>query len=207
MKRWPLFAIAGGSLSLIAARIIWPSLRFDNTSLILFGVAGLAILAAFLPLKRIKWGEFEAELDRAVDDLERRVTATEASPAPQHVSKAVAPTSASQPTWEVFFDEYMALVNSPSSNVEKIIAASILLEKMINSFVASIEPELKVRGRGPKIAIDRLAEENLITSQERDAFRNLWEVRNKIVHEGLQPTDEQTARILDLVWRLVRTLG
>jgi uncharacterized protein YutE (UPF0331/DUF86 family) len=206
MRRWPLFAIAGGSLSLIAARIIWPSLRFDNTSLILFGVAGLAILVAFLPLKRIKWGEFEAELDRAVDDLERKVTASEASP-PHHVSKAVAPTSTPQSSWQGFFDEYMALVNSPSSNVEKIIAASILLEKMIDSFVASIEPELKLRGRGPRVAIDRLAENSLITPQERDAFRNLWEVRNKIVHEGLQPTDEQTARLLDLVWRLVRTLA
>jgi hypothetical protein len=206
MQRWPLFAIAGGSLSLIVARIIWPSLRFDNTSLILFGVAGLAILVAFLPLKRVKWGEFEAELDRAVDDLERKVTASEASPAPHPVSKVLAPKTP-QSSWEGFFDEYMALVNSPSSNVEKIIGASILLEKMIDSFVAPLESELNVRGRGPRVAIDRLAENNLITPQERDAFRNLWEVRNKIVHEGLQPTDEQTARLLDLAWRLVRTVG
>jgi uncharacterized protein YutE (UPF0331/DUF86 family) len=207
MKRWPLFALAGGSLSLIAARIIWPSLRFDNTSLILFGVAGIALLVAFLPLKRIKWGEFEAELDRAVDDLERKVTASEKSPAPHHLSKIDAPVLNPHSTQDVFFNEYMALFTSPSSNVEKIIAASILLEKMIDSFVTSMEPEIKVRGRGPRIAIDQLAETNLITPQERDAFRNLWAVRNRIVHEGLQPTDEQTARLLDLVWRLWRTLA
>src|SRR4051812_9143908 len=78
MKKWPLFAIAGCSLALIIARIVFPRLQFDSTSLILFGVAAIALLVAFLPIKRIKWGEFEAELDRAVDDLERKVAATEA---------------------------------------------------------------------------------------------------------------------------------
>lgn len=206
MQRWPLFGIAAGSLTLLVARIIWPSLRLDNTSLILFGVAGLAILVAFLPLKRVKWGEFEAEIDRAVDDLEKKVTASEASPAPNHVSEA-ATTPTPQSSGEGFFDEYMALVSSPSSNVEKVIAASILLEKKIDSLAASVEPEVKVRGRGPKVAVDRLAENNLITPQEMEAFKNISELRNKIVHGGSQPTDEQTARFLDLVWRLVRKLG
>ena len=209
MKRWPLFAVAACSLILIAVRIIWPLLKFDNTSLVLFGVAALAMLVAFLPIKRIKWGEFEAELDRAVDDLERKVKATEASSPPLLASKILAPGSEppSQPTWQRFFDEYIALVNSPASNVEKIIAATILLEKMIDTFATALGPELGAHGRGPRFAIDRLAEQNLITTQERAAFMDLWAVRNKIVHEGIRPTDEQTARLLDLVWRLVRTLA
>jgi uncharacterized protein YutE (UPF0331/DUF86 family) len=141
------------------------------------------------------------------DDLERKVTATETSPPSQLPSKALARGSESQSTWQGFFDEYLALVNSYASNVEKIIAATILLEKMIDTFVAAFEPELGPRGRGPRVAIERLAEQDLITPQERDAFMDLWMVRNKIVHEGIQPTDEQTARLLDLVWRLVRTLA
>jgi uncharacterized protein YutE (UPF0331/DUF86 family) len=209
MKRWPLFAVAVGSLTLIAVRIIWPSFKFDHTSLVLFGVAALAMLAAFLPIKRIKWGEFEAELDRAVDDLERKVKASEIHSPPLGASRTVgrSPMSPSQPTWQRFFDEYIALVNSPASNVEKIIAATILLEKMIDTFATALGPEFAVQGRGPKFVIDRLAEQNLITPQERAAFIDLWAVRNKIVHEGIQPTDEQTARLLDLVWRLVRTFA
>lgn len=209
MNRWPLFAVAACSLILIAVRIIWPLLKFDNTSLVLFGVAALAMLVAFLPIKRIKWGEFEAELDRAVDDLARKVKATEASSPPRLASKILAPGSEppSQPTWQRFFDEYIALVNSPASKVEKIIAATILLEKMIDTFATALGPDLGAHGRGPRFAIDRLAEQNLITTQERAAFMDLWAVRNKIVHEGIRPTDEQTARLLDLVWRLVRTLA
>jgi|SRR5450755_2072503 len=209
MKRWLLFIVAAGSVILVAARIIWLSLKFDDISLILFGVAALATIVAFLPIKRIKWGEFEAELDRAVDNLERKVNATETSPPSQLPSKTIARGSDSHagPTWQGSFDEYMTLVNSSASNVEKIIAATILLEKMIDTFVTAFEPDVGPRGRGPKAAIDWLAEQNLITPQERDLFTELRMVRNKIVHEGIQPTDEQTARVLDLVWRLVRTLA
>jgi uncharacterized protein YutE (UPF0331/DUF86 family) len=209
MKRWPLFAVAACSLILIAVRIIWPLIKLDNTSLVLFGVAALAMLVAFLPIKRIKWGEFEAEIDRAVDDLERKVKATEVSSPTLPASKMPAAGSevSSQPTWERFFDEYIALVNSPASNVEKIIAATVLLEKMIDTFATSLGLELGAHGRGPRYAIDRLSEKNLITTQEKAAFTDLWAVRNKIVHDGIRPTDEQTARLLDLVWRLVRTLA
>lgn len=208
MKRWPLFLVAGGSLILIAVRIMWPLLKFDNTSFVLFGIAAIALLAAFLPLKRVKWGEFEAELDRAVDDLERKVTATEGSlPAPASKTLAQSADLSSQPTWQRFFDEYIALVNSSASNTEKIIAATIILEKMIDAFAMSLSPELGTHGKGPRFGIDRLAQQDLITAEEKAAFLDLWSVRNKIVHEGIRPTDEQTARLLDLAWRLVRTLA
>jgi hypothetical protein len=209
MKRWPLFAIAACSLILIAVRIVWPLLKFDNTSVVLFAVAVLAVLVAFLPIKRLKWGEFEAELDRDVDKLERQVKATEAAPPPLLASKPL-PTvaeTASQPSRKRFYDEYIALVNSPASNVEKIIAASIMLDKIIDGYVDAFAPDFGPPSKGSRFAVERLAEQNLISSQERGAFMELSTVRNKIVHEGIRPTDEQTARLLDLVWRLVRTLA
>jgi hypothetical protein len=210
MKRWPLFVVATGSLVLIAVRMIWTSLKFDDTSLILFGVAAIALLVSYLPIKRIKWGEFEAEIDRAVDDLERKVVATEAA-APSPIASKTLPAgslpSQLAPTWQQFFDEYIALVNSPASNVEKIVAAAILLEKMIGTAATALGPDIEARRRGPRALIDRLAEQNLITAEEKAAFMDFWAIRNRVIHEGIQPTDEQTARLLDLVWRLVRTLG
>jgi uncharacterized protein YutE (UPF0331/DUF86 family) len=210
MKKWPLFAVAGCSIVLIIARIIWPRLQFDSTSLILFGVAALALLVAFLPIKRIKWGVFEAELDRAVDGLERKVAATETQ---SSLGSAKAegvhelPPETSQETLH-FFDEFIATINSPTSTVEKIIAATILIEKRIAAFANALGPEFGVRGTAPAtVIIDQMAKHDLINDQERAAFIDLWAVRNKIVHEGMRPTEEQTARFLDLAWRLVRTLG
>jgi len=54
MKRWPLFSIAAISMVLINVRIISPSLRIDNTSLVLIGIATVTPLAALLPIKRTK---------------------------------------------------------------------------------------------------------------------------------------------------------
>jgi hypothetical protein len=210
MKRWPLFVVATGSLVLIAVRMIWTSLKFDDTSLILFGVAAIALLVGYLPIKRIKWGEFEAEIDRAVDDLERKVVATEAAAPSPITSKTLPPGSLPSqlaPTWQQFSDEYIGLVNSPASNVEKIVAAAILLEKMIGTAATTLGPDIEARRRGPRALIDRLAEQNRITAGEKAAFMDFWAIRNRVIHEGIQPTDEQTARLLDLVWRLVRTLA
>src|SRR5262245_28137890 len=77
MKRWPLYIIAAVSLVLIPVRMIWPLLRIDNTSLILLAIATVALLVALLPITKIKWGEFEAELDRKLDALNIKVEATE----------------------------------------------------------------------------------------------------------------------------------
>lgn len=210
IRRWPLYLVAAGALGLVAARMIWPLLLFDNTSLVLFGLAAIALLVAYLPIKRIKWGEFEAELDRAVDHLERKVAASEAAPPVAAAARPPADVpgpSRSTPTWQRFFDEYISLMNSPASNVEKIVAAAIMLERMVETAAESLTPEQTGRARGTRGMINEFAEHGLISDEERSAFLEFWSIRNRVVHEGIQPTDEQTARLLDLVWRLMRTLA
>jgi hypothetical protein len=64
MKRWPLFAITGVAALLILARMYWrDNLFFDQTSLILFAVAALALLFCYIPMKRVKIGDVEIEMD------------------------------------------------------------------------------------------------------------------------------------------------
>jgi hypothetical protein len=209
LNRWPLFVIALGAITLVAARMRWPSLLFDSTSLVLFGVAAMGLLVAYLPLKRIKWGEFEAELDRDVDALEQKVVASEtATSTPRSVAAPSHPPQAARTVQvniaKAQFDEWVSLMNSPSSNVEKILSAGILLEKVLQT--AAQEFGLATpSGKGPRAVIDRFVAEGLIGREESAAFLDFWSIRNKVVHHGLQPTDEQTARVLDLVWRLVRT--
>ncbi len=61
--RWPFFLVALASLALIVARMRWPALHFDSSSLILFAIAGGCLSLCYLPLKRIKMGELEMELE------------------------------------------------------------------------------------------------------------------------------------------------
>ena len=52
------------------------------------------------------------------------------------------------------------------------------------------------------------ASHGFISEAERQAFDEFWDLRNRIVHgQTASPSDEQTARVLDLLWRLVRTLA
>ncbi|WP_242342701.1 hypothetical protein [Anaeromyxobacter terrae] len=225
LHRWPLFVIALGAVGLVGARMVWPSLHFDSTSLILFGVAGLALLVAYLPLKRIKWGEFEAELDRYVDALEQKVVASENAAAAEEskrpaqagvagrsgtatpFSPATAASRSQESVPRSASDEWFSLVNSKASNVEKILSASILLDKVVQMTATQLGLTTPGSVKGPRALIDRFVSEGLIGRDESAAFMDFWNIRNKVVHHGLQPSDEQTARVLDLVWRLVRTFG
>jgi hypothetical protein len=66
MKRWPLFVVAGASSLLILSRMYWrDNLFFDQTSLILFAVAAMALLLCYIPMKRVKVGQVEIEMDLA----------------------------------------------------------------------------------------------------------------------------------------------
>lgn len=220
MKRWPLYTIAVVSLLLIVVRMIWPLLRIDNTSLILLGVATVALLVALLPIKRIKWGEFEAELDRALDAVEKTVKATEIAQEIADIPKReiveIDEVDRSQggdiftprfsPEKQKIYDDYLIIVNAAISDVEKIVAATVLLEKVIAKAVTEAGLAAK-GGRGPRAGVARLVWAGKITQEEEKAFVDAWNLRNRIIHEGIKPTSEQTARFLDILWRLIEKLG
>jgi len=199
------------ALACIVARAILPDLRFDNVSLILFALALVAallphILHSLPPLKALKYGDFTAEFDKAIRGLEKKVVASEAS-RPAATSSQVVPELGAA-SWEKFFDAFFKIANSPASNTEKILAASILVEGMILNVAAAfglgkIGPQTNARN-----VVEKLAERSLISQEERAAFEDFWSLRNQVVHGRIgSPTDEQTARILDLAWRLVRALA
>jgi len=58
---------------LIIARAVWPEIRFDNISLTLLAITALAVLLPELrkhlgPVKTVKIGPFEVELERCQGD-------------------------------------------------------------------------------------------------------------------------------------------
>jgi hypothetical protein len=209
ISRWPFLVASAASLGMVAARMIWPALTFDNSSLILFGIAIATFLLPFIPLKKVKWGDFEAELDREIDTFEKRVVATEAASAvpPSKEKLDSAAITHGRGTWVAFYDQYSKLVNSPSTNPEKILGAGLLLEKMILTAAEVLTPEEVVQLRTPKALVDRFAQLGLMTQAEKAAYIEFANLRNTVVHSGLHVSDEQTIRILDLVGRLVRALA
>jgi uncharacterized protein YutE (UPF0331/DUF86 family) len=175
---------------------------------------------ALLPIKKIKWGEFEAELDRKLDALNSRVGATEnveesAKEARREIIEideadhthgtGILPPGKLSAETQKLYDGYVSTLKSSSSDVEKIVAAMVFAEKAIAD--ACAKANLGTRSRNPRYGIAKLAKHGILTEEDKRAFDDVWSLRNRIVHEGILLTPEQTARFLDIVWRLIEKLA
>jgi hypothetical protein len=203
--------IATVAVTLVVLRMLVPRLVFDNQSLVLIGLAALALalpklLSLLPPLKKVKYGEFEAEFNEAIDRLEERVGEAEQSPTPQTQQKTVAGYPPLRGTYVKGFQE---ILSSRTSNTEKILAAAILVETMLTETARELGLIKDNRFKSPAQIVQLLETNGFISDPERKAFDEFWQIRNSVVHGrlGAPPNDEQTARVLDLVWRLVRILG
>lgn len=201
--------VALAAVLVIIERILFPQLVFDSTSLILFAIAAICVLLPQLlkilpPLKKAKYGDFEIEFDEAIKRLEQRVVEAESTPTPLPTKF----TSSYPPMRETYVQGYKDILASETTNTEKVLAAAILADQMLTETARGLElltPEL---ARNPRAIVHALSEHGIISLQERQAFDEFWNLRNRIVHvEAKPPTDEQTARVLDLLWRLVRNLA
>lgn len=186
--RLPLLAIVAAAVGLIAARMIWPKLNFDTTSLILFGIAAVAWALTFMPVSKLKFGDFEAEMAPMVAALGQKVTATEAAATartmqtgdrrPQVVMRGDSPSESADPS---VFEEYRAIVGSGALDGEKVVRVVDLVEQF--------------------------ARVSWVDSASREALDTLRDIRDTVVHRRAELTPSLTSEILDSAWRLLRTMA
>ncbi|WP_156797013.1 hypothetical protein [Nitrosomonas sp. Is79A3] len=182
--------------------------RIDHSALILLSVAALSFLlpelvTLFSKVKKVKWGEFEAEFEKDLRKLEQKIVVAESETRTSKRSSGVSYA----PLYDSYVKEYQSIVSSPLPGREKIILGAVLAERMIQETVNELE--LSKSGRlGARTGMQLLLEEGFITSSEVDAFEEFWKVRNTAVHgpaDGL--SEHQISRLLDLLWRLVKVFG
>lgn len=190
--RAPLLAIVVAAVGLIGARMIWPRLYFDTTSLILFGIAAVAWALAYVPVTKLKWGDFEAELAPMVAALEQKVIACEVAA----TARAVQGTGtqpgvvmrgdpldgrAAELGASALYEEFRAIVGPPAPDADKVVRAAALLERLVH--------------------------EGRIRPPASEAVGALRTVRDEIVAGRTPLTPELANRILELAWRLLKTVG
>ena len=175
-------AIIAGAL--VVLRMLFPALVFDNQSLILLCIAALSValprlLELLPPLKRLKYGKFEAEFNEAIDRLEERVNEAEEKPAPQTPQKTV---TGYPPLHDEYVKGFKEILSSRTSNTEKILAAAILAESMLAETAKELQLTNDGRFRSPSEIVRLLASNGFISDAERDAFNGFWQIRNTVVH-------------------------
>jgi uncharacterized protein YutE (UPF0331/DUF86 family) len=210
MRFWPLYVVALLAAGVIAARMKWPSLIFDNTSLILFAIGSISILLPFLfrglpPLKRFKFGEYEIEFEEKLRSLESKVIQSEHELKSTQIKDKGASTHLSF-GWQEYYRDYNSIISSSVSNVEKILAAANVVERIILDTAQALDLVAGTPRKNTRTIIVEMKKQGLITEAEQEAFIEFSNIRNDVVHgNNLNPSESQTARFLDLGWRLVRT--
>lgn len=203
--------VAGVSFGLAIAQLIYDAGRIEPVTLILLGVAGAGFVlpelvsenGAFGKLKKVKLGQFEAEFEQQIRKAEESIIKAEQAPAD---SKPNFPGNA-PPLDRSYVEEYERVISSPASNREKIILGGLLVERMAAETAKLLEIDITGLHSASE-TVRAINKGGFISESEVAAFDRFWEVRNFAVHSsGDRLTDEQTLRLLDLLWRLVRVFG
>lgn len=152
-------------------------IKIDGNTVALIG---LAILLFILPeltnLTKFKFANLELEFEKKVDQLEKMVIAGEVGP-----SKTTTFKEAVEPPHQQYYEDYKTILDSPSSNIEKILRASQLVDMIMSNSPATAQSNL---------------------------YNQFYSLRNEIIHSDMKEiSDQLTTRILDLLWRIVKIFG
>lgn len=177
-------------------------LNIDTTTIV---IIGLAILLYILPelsnLSKFKYGDIEIEFEKKIDELEMLVIAEEKIGGPTRENKDQVVS------WQHYYKEYNDILSSKSSNLEKVLRASQLVELMISEAGKNFGLD-NSKLKTPTAVVRELHKNDLISNDELALYNEFYSFRNKIIHGEIKDlSDALTTRILDLLWRIVRIFG
>lgn len=178
-------------------------LKIDTTTIVIIGIAiVLYILPELSNLSKFKYGDIELEFEKKVDELEKLIIAEEKVGGPTRENKET------NISWQHYYKEYNDILNSKSSNLEKVLRASQLVELMISVAGKDFGLTDNSKLKNPTSVMRELHKNNLISDDELALYNEFYSFRNKIIHGEIKDlSDALTTRILDLLWRIVRIFG
>lgn len=206
LNRKHLRLIALGLLLLAIIAIFQDKIgiKVDTTVVILIGLAVLIyILPELSNLSKFKYGDIELEFEKKVDQLEKLIIAEETTE-----RTPMSKTKNQKVSWQHYYSEYREILNSKTSNIEKILRASQLVELMITEAGQDFGLAETTKIKNPSVIMRELQKNNLISNDELSLYNEFYSLRTKIIHGEIKDiSDTLTTRILDLLWRIVRIFG
>lgn len=198
---WRRWIIIGAALTLTAARIIFPKLNIDSTSVWLIAVAAiLFVLPEILPfVKKIKMGGTEVELRdkirKADEDIKQAQTSLTKN------KKYKLPSSLNSEIKEVM----NVTKESPQ-------AALLLLSSKLEAKIRNRLEKAKVITGNQYISLPKAVKlgtkEGVFSHQTYSAFLDFYMIRNKVAHgEAFQVNESSVLSLISIGVELLRLLS
>jgi len=203
--KYSRFIIAAIAFVILIARIIWPEMRFDTTSLYLFLLGSIVILIPDIGnlisrVKKFKKGDLEIELESEIKNLADKTEKTE---------KTIEQSDEDEFEIEFTPDEnYLRITEFTRDPRGGLVAVAVEIESTITRIAREYDVSPKSRYLSPVKTVDQLAQKGILPEELPSLVRDFWSVRNKAFHQtDFSLTNEQLYRLLDLGVRILDLLS
>jgi len=196
MIRFRRYIIIIVCIGIIVIRFIYPKLSFDIISLILLGIALVALIIPeleklFQRAKKIKLGSFELELIELNQETEK-------------VEENIKEPNIKYPGSTEVYGLGFKITEDFSSDILKL---SIEIEKITRSIFSIGIGEVQKRPLSVVQSISILESEGLIEKETSLLIRNFWNIRNKVVHgHDVELNRKEMLAFIDIGLRILRIL-
>jgi hypothetical protein len=175
MKRWPLFTIAALAAALVTTRAVNPDLlHLDGVSLVLFGAGSVALLFCYLPMKRVKVGDVEIEME--LSRLDRDVKAAQ-----EHASREDRVIPAAVPRRVA-----VVLEDAGRNPGGAVLALCAMLEEAVRDRLGPEAGGILSLEQGISYGVSR----GVFSPPVLSAFRTFWELKGRISRQNHFHVDE-----------------
>jgi len=198
-------------LLIILVRIWKPTINIDSITIYLL-VISFSIW--FLPeIKRVKFKDIEFEtkekqVQEKVASLESDINKKELLSLSETKVNKLSTSNKYPALHSDYVKEYRNIISSNASNSQKILSASLLLERMIIETAQDFDLIKENEKSNPSKLINTLIKEEILSEVDRKLFNDFMSIRNLAIHySNKEISNSQTANILNLLNRFITVFG
>jgi len=201
------YLVAVVALALVVVRAVWPDIRLDEISLLLFALAGLALLLPdFAPIasriRRFKLWEIEVELSEKIGELAQRAeAAAEEASADRRVPGPGIPMGVPP-------EVTGRIADAAADPRAGLLLVAIEIEQAIRRLAAQHGISAGFGRVSTRRTLRELAARDAVPREVVPLFEDFWRVRNEVVHgAGFQLPIGRLYELGDVGFRILELLS
>jgi hypothetical protein len=200
---WQRYVIAGTGLAIVVARMVKPSIYFDDVSLWLFVLAALILLVPDIGdvlsrVRRIRKGDLQLELEGRIGELALETEIVEKKVGREQDLYTVV-------DMRDLRERIAGALRDPRGGL---VTIAVEIEALLGDLAEQFGIAPRSRYMSPTGVVEELARRDLVPSELPPLFRDFWAVRNQAVHSiQYQPSSRHLYEILDLGIRILGLLS